>query len=327
MMTRVRSDSFNLDGVPEPDREGRWEEILSSTHVDMAVRVSSDRPDRPFRASVRRLWIDDLALVDAECDPCSGTRGRTRMKGAELDYVVVLINRSGRESVAQDDAAREMRAGDAVVWDSSRPARFQVWEPLVKRSLFIPRTALAEIGIDRLGVVGAVLPGGAPATELLTSYLDVLARTVQQFSATAVAAARNAALQLVMAALEPEPDLTAPAVDAPALRAVIGTWIERNVARHDLTPSAIALAHGVSVRTVHRVFEETGGTVGAFIRNQRLARARTDLARADEPITTIATRWGFSDPSHFTRAFRGRYGCSPSRYRTDGHLPDVQLAQ
>ena len=49
---------------------------------------------------------------------------------------------------------------------------------------------------------------------------------------------------------------------------------------------------------------------------RRLARAREDLTDSDLPVSTIAHRWGFSDPSHFTRSFKARYGSSPREYRT-----------
>jgi AraC-like DNA-binding protein len=309
-------ETFDLEGLSEVEREGRWEDVLSSTHVDMTVRVSTDRPPRPFRGTVRRQWIDDLALVDAACDPCTGSRGRSRIKDSDLDYIVILINRSGRETVSQDDTATEMRPGDAVVWDSTRPVRFQVWEPVVKRSLFVPRTALDEVGTRALGIVGAVLNGAAPATNLLTTYLDVLARTVDQLAPAAVSAARNATLDLLSAALQPE-HVEAPYAHGPVLRAVVCQWLERNLGRLDLNPSTIAIEHNLSVRSVHRLFEETGETVGSFIRIRRLARARSDLSTSQDSIAEIANRWGFFDASHFSRAFRAQYGIAPSHYRAD----------
>jgi len=71
-----------------------------------------------------------------------------------------------------------------------------------------------------------------------------------------------------------------------------------------LSPSAIARAHGLSVRTINRAFNATGQTVGETIRIRRLARARNELAERRQPIRTIATKWGFDDSSHFSRSFK-----------------------
>ena len=49
------------------------------------------------------------------------------------------------------------------------------------------------------------------------------------------------------------------------------------------------------MRTVNRVFNATGQTVGEVIRVRRLARAREDLTEATALSPSIAHRWGFSD--------------------------------
>ncbi|MET9671277.1 helix-turn-helix domain-containing protein [Streptomyces sp. NPDC006475] len=322
MTTRV--EHFTLDGVLPLEREGRWEELVSATHFATRVRLSPPgRHGGLFRASVRRLFVDDLALVDTRCDPCSGVRGRGLIETGAADHVIVMFTHAGRESVVQEGLTKDLRRGDAAVWDSARPTRFQVWEPLAKRSLLIPRSALREVGGPH-GPVGGVLDGAAPSTRLLADYLDVLAGSVQELSPREVASARNAALHLVSAALHTDPDRWGPAagrLPAPLQRAVVLRWIDRNLTRPDLTPAAVARAHDVSVRTLHRLFEESGETVARVVRSRRLAGARTDLTTGEEPVSVIAARWGFADPSHFTRAFGAAYGTTPTRYRADGPEP------
>lgn len=317
-MRRVKPEYYDLNRVAIGDKGGRWEQILSTTHVATTVRLDSGRPAREFRASARRVWIDDLALVDAQCDPCSGSRSWAQVQSSPIDYVVVLINRGGREAVTQGGASTTMRAGDVVVWDSTLPFSFHVAEPLSKRSLFIPRATLRDFAAREVDVADAVFDSTSPATELLTSYLDVLGRTIDKLPPAAVASARDATLNLVAAALEPEQSQQLPRRAAPgstALRHTIEQWIEENLAQVDLSPSTIAIQHHLSVRTVHRIFERSGDSVGSFIRARRLARARQELANTDDPITDIAARWQFYDSSHFTRAFRAQYGISPSEYR------------
>ena len=71
---------------------------------------------------------------------------------------------------------------------------------------------------------------------------------------------------------------------------------------------------------MNRIFNATGQTVGEVIRVRRLARAREDLIDSDLSVSAIAHRWGFSDPSHFTRSFKAHYGASPREYRTAGRV-------
>jgi AraC-like DNA-binding protein len=279
----------------------------------MAVRLGPGWPAASFRARVRRWRIEDLVLVDVRCDPCSGMRGQRRAARTESLYLGVTVVRQGRETVEAGDAAADLRPGGAVVWRSDQPARFWVREPQVKQTLIVPMAALGEVNGGTELFRAVALDGAAPSTQLLTGYLGVLSGTVDRLTASALSAARRAALELLVAAVRQHAD---PAADAavPPL-AVMQAWIEKRLPAGDVTPAAIAAAHGMSVRSVYRVFEEAGETVSGFVRARRLARARRDLAAWAGPVSDIAARWGFSDASHFARAFRAEYGCTPRDYR------------
>lgn len=292
----------------------QWRDMLSATHLEWSVALPAARAGpEPFEATVQRWWIDDLALVDCTCGPCSGTRTRRDIAASDGEFVVVLINRAGRETVAQSDAEAELRPGDAVVWDSARPARFAVTEPLSKRSLLIPRAALDEVAGRARVSGGVMLDGTKPATRLLTTYLDVLSATLPDLDPAAVGAARNATLELFIGALRTGSDV--PGSAQPALREAMDRYIERHLVDSTITPARLARAHGVSVRTVNRIFTASGQTVGEVLRVRRLARAREELAGTDRPVASIAHRYGFSDASHLSRLFKAHYGTTPRDYR------------
>jgi AraC family transcriptional regulator, positive regulator of tynA and feaB len=84
-----------------------------------------------------------------------------------------------------------------------------------------------------------------------------------------------------------------------------------------LGPDAVARAHFVSTRQLHRLFAQQGTTVRQRIRNHRLERCRREIAdpRSTTSTTGISQRWGFSDLATFSRAFRTAYGSTPSAYR------------
>ncbi|MDA3960185.1 MAG: helix-turn-helix transcriptional regulator [Planctomycetota bacterium] len=54
----------------------------------------------------------------------------------------------------------------------------------------------------------------------------------------------------------------------------------------------------------------------AYLRHRRLVRAADLLRSTRDPIGSIASCVGFTDPQHFSRAFRGEYGISPQDYRS-----------
>jgi AraC-like DNA-binding protein len=282
---------------------------VSDTHLPWSTHVA---PGPAFAASVRRWWIDDLALVDVECAPTSGSRGRSQIAATDGEFVALLFIRAGHEVIRTNGDTVRLAPGDAVVWDSTRTARFDVPGRLSKRSLLIPRAALAEVSGGAWATPGAVLERGRPAIALLTGYLDTLAGILPGLDPAAVVAARNATLELVLGVLRPA--ASGGVRDLP-LRAAMERFIEQHLTSMAITPERIACEHGVSVRTVNRIFSTTGDTVGGVIRSRRLAHARDELTTGAEPISVIAHRWGFFDSSHFHRAFKASYGLSPRDYR------------
>ncbi|WP_433432910.1 helix-turn-helix transcriptional regulator [Nonomuraea sp. CA-141351] len=100
----------------------------------------------------------------------------------------------------------------------------------------------------------------------------------------------------------------------------IRAYIQRHLNDPELTPRSVAAAHHISVSYLHRLFQQEGDTIAAWIRDQRLQRTRRDLADAaltDVPIHEIATRWGFGRAGDFSRAFRAAYGMSPRAFRSE----------
>jgi AraC-like DNA-binding protein len=93
--------------------------------------------------------------------------------------------------------------------------------------------------------------------------------------------------------------------------------IEENLGGR-LSARALAARHGITPRHLRRLFEREGTTFSAFVLEHRLARAHhsiTDPRLFDRPIAAIAFEAGFGDPSYFNRAFRRRYGMTPSEAR------------
>jgi len=191
-----------------------------------------------------------------------------------------------------------------------------VKEPLSKRSLIVPWSAIKEVGGSPWAQAGGQLSSMAPATQLLTTYLDSLTSNLSRLSQSALTAARNATLELLVGALRPDDEGVSLAT-GPALRESINRYIEGHLRDHYLSPGMIAHAHGVSVRTVNRVFNATGETVSDMIRIRRLARARVDIGTTSHSIAAIAHKWGFADASHLSRTFKSYYGTSPRDFRTE----------
>ena len=84
----------------------------------------------------------------------------------------------------------------------------------------------------------------------------------------------------------------------------------------ELRAADIAKALGATENRLVKVFrEETGGTVLAFIRQQRLLAARDLLETTDLPIEAIGQSVGIPEKQAFVRNLTRLVGCSPAQYR------------
>jgi AraC-like DNA-binding protein len=76
----------------------------------------------------------------------------------------------------------------------------------------------------------------------------------------------------------------------------------------------------MSVRYVQLLFERSGATFSSFLMEQRLLatyRRLTNALLRAATVTQIATDCGFADLSTFNRAFRRRFGATPSDIRAE----------
>jgi AraC family transcriptional regulator of arabinose operon len=95
-------------------------------------------------------------------------------------------------------------------------------------------------------------------------------------------------------------------------------WLEEQDGR--LTSlAAAARACGVSAAYLCRLFRRYDReTPWALVRRRRLQQAAALLADPSLSVAAVADRLGFSDPFHFSRAFRQAFGVPPQRFRQLG---------
>ncbi|MEQ1603221.1 MAG: helix-turn-helix domain-containing protein, partial [Methylophilaceae bacterium] len=71
-------------------------------------------------------------------------------------------------------------------------------------------------------------------------------------------------------------------------------------------------------RYINDLFSDEDNSLMRFVWQRRLENCRKDMLNSvyqSLQISEIAYRWGFNDMSHFSRAFRQRFACTPSALR------------
>jgi AraC family transcriptional regulator len=96
----------------------------------------------------------------------------------------------------------------------------------------------------------------------------------------------------------------------------------------DVSLRELAEQAGLSTFHLHRVFRAAAGeTPKQFTLRLRLGRAAAMLLTGDQSVLDIALSCGFQSHEAFCRAFRKRFGMTPTAYRERGFATNVDRSQ
>jgi AraC-like DNA-binding protein len=308
-MNTVYRDLFS----PSPaEREDLWESAMAALYAPVSVKVARE-PVRPGANTMMRQDLDDLAIIDLASTGCEARRTRRMSDRDARDDLAVLFVRRGREMVSCGERRDCLAPGEAAVWDTAKDTTFAIEDAVLKRNLLVPRPVFATAVGGDLRIARLTL--GGPSLVVLSGLLAVLSRSLPGMTMAEKVAARNATVELLAGAASQSRSV--PDGTRSELRASVERWIEAHLGA-SVSPAAAAAAHAISVRTLNRIFQDSGETFAGYVRRRRLERAREDILRGAEPLSAIAHRWRFADASHFTHRFAEQFGCPPSSLRAGG---------
>ncbi|MFE6625211.1 helix-turn-helix domain-containing protein [Streptomyces sp. NPDC057740] len=312
---------FRSDDVPSVDRFDEWRKRLGR---DVSPLNSHSDQGNAFRAETRLLRLGGSRVWSTVVDPAAIRRTPELTRQSDPGVYTLILPLSGGNEVAQ--AGREAVHGpfDMHVLDPSLPVRL--------RLLGSPSVHLIGVDVPKAGfplpaawmyqLLTRRLPGREGVGALLSGFLLQLTHDTDSYRSSDGPRLGATLLELLTALfahhLDNANENNAPNSARRALVLQIQTFIRQHLQDPRLTPPAIAAAHHISVSYLHRVFQGEGITVSSWIRDQRLAHARRDLADPvlrNTPIHQIAARWGFPRAADFSRAFRNAYGIPPKDYR------------
>ncbi|MFJ9809246.1 helix-turn-helix domain-containing protein [Streptomyces sp. NPDC101158] len=244
----------------------------------------------------------------AHADPAAGT-GRTRGPGSASDSLSDPGSDTGRGAVTGP--------GPGSVTGPVTDSGAGVTRLTLLR---LPRRILPLSSGRADGLLAVPLRANAGAAALLGPYLAGLPGAARGCGPAELGRLGSIAVDLAATAIAAQLDVqeSLPTETRQAVTlAEIKAFIAQNLPDPELTPSAIAARHHLSVRTLHALFRDEPESVAASIRRRRLERCVADLADPGlrhRTIGDIAARWGLA-AHDFSRSFRRAYGISPGEYR------------
>jgi len=290
------------------DRVAYWVDGLS----DVVVHVDCEpRRDEPFFAEIRADSAGEVRCATYSSVAQIVTRSPRKIAHRPADMLTLGVQLAGHGFSSQDGRDLALRPGDLVLYDMTRPFQLSFTDSFVRTTLIFPRAALLRrlgaaerfIGrsIDGTAGVGGML---SPLVRELPSRLDAIPASVRERVADNL-------LDLIATALLSDCEGAPLSTGMTLVRAKL--WIETHLGEA-LSAERIAAGCRLSARHLNRLFEREGTSLMCYVWDRRLARCHrdvTDRAMRGRSVGEIAFAAGFNDLSHFSRAYRARYGCAP----------------
>jgi AraC-like DNA-binding protein len=303
--------------LPAKRRHDAWRSVVCDTLGPLDLRID---PDAPLRGEIELGQLGPVGVGRIRTTTPHSvhrTAGLIHRDNPGLYRVVLAL--SGSPRLSQDDRQTQLSRGDFAIYDFSRPYEL-AYDSAVRLAVFSFPHDLLTVPAGAVAALTALPISGESGTGALAVPLLRRVATDHQTYAPGSAARLSAVLMdLVGTAVAERLELTRSLSDDSRHRALllrVHAFIERHLGDIDLDPAAVAAAHHISVRYLHRLFQAENTTVAAWIRQRRLERCRAELAKGgDEPVNVIASRWGLPDSAHFSRLFRRAYGMPPAEYR------------
>jgi len=237
------------------------------------------------------------------------------------DDLVLLIGTSGRTLVSQHDRPVELTPSQMYLSEMSAECSADLASDNRFTALRIPRSELLSVCPKAEDHVSRAVTANAALRETIARYCAFAAEAAARLDPIAQRLVAQHLVDLVALLLGTGPEETELATgrgySAARLR-----HIEADIVEHltdgELTITSIARRQGMSPKQVQRTFERDGKTFTDFVLEQRLVRASRLLAspgNRSKKIAEIAYDSGFGDLSYFNRAFRRRFGMTPSERR------------
>jgi AraC-like DNA-binding protein len=298
----------------EDRREALYEAFASST---APVNLAFGGEGAPLVAKVEAWTLGPASVFQVHAPDLDvvRTERHARSDSPELLAVSVLLGRPGRlcfgaESLeAPPDQINliDMAAPYEFSWSGSGGAwSFKV--PYEHLQLDPPMVRQASARLS-----------ASPLYEVVGDHIRHLAREIDAVATDpAGSGVAVATTQLIRALLVSAIDDSRGPQEAcgDALWPLIVAYVEAHLTEHDLSPARIAAAINISPRYLYKLCARHELRLGDWIVERRLRGARQELESAgSRTVASIARRWGFIDPAHFSGRFRHAFEMSPRECR------------
>jgi AraC-like DNA-binding protein len=303
------------------DRLPFWRDMVCDTFVELECESTS--VDH-FSGTMANSSISDIQFSSVNSVAQHVWRTRSKISKSDRDFFLLSLQTSGSGRLTQDGRTALLQPGDFALYDTTRPYDLRFEDNFGQLVLRLPRSIVTGRLVEAENLTALRVMGNKGAGMLASHFLRQLHSQIEQIDALSVARLHASAVDLLATALAEQGGAHAKISESQSLlRRRIGVFIDANLSNPRLNCEMIAAAHSISERYLRKIFETSSMSVSEWIWSRRLDQAKQDLIdplRAHISITAIGYDVGFKDAAHFSRAFKAKFGDTPSAWRSVAKL-------
>jgi AraC-like DNA-binding protein len=236
------------------------------------------------------------------------------------DFLMIAAQVQGVSVIEQFGRSMRLTPGQWGLCDVPRPCVSTHMAGVEQLHFLIPREQV-RLGIDPRFVLGRGFAGDSGVAVLMVQAMKSLFEDLPVLGARGAEELADVVTRLLHIAVHQSIERPRHVSMHEDMRERICNFVENRLRDPRLSLDVIALELNCTKRYLHLVFASEDQTLNQYIWNQRLLRCRRELedpALNGRSITQVAMGWGFSNLSHFSRAFREQFGLSPREARAGG---------
>ncbi len=315
---------WDTNDVGQDEAFSYYREGICAAFMDLVPEAGRSTQAR-FSARVESVPLGNGAVNRVKATSHQVLRTPHEIAAAPDECFYLNYQTGGACRIEQGGRAATLNPGDVGLFDSTRPfvLEHRSRPTLAVHSFWVPRSALASRLRRDVEVGPAVLSHHGGIGKLVMETARVLGDGAVWMPSATSARLFDMLLDLTAMVLAGEEHARVDAAQArgDAILLRLKSMIARRLHDPQLNAAECASAAGISQRYMQKLFARQGQTFGGHVLQERLLAAAAHLrepAMAHLPISTIAYDCGFRDLSHFGRAFRTRFDCTPGDWRRQG---------
>jgi AraC-like DNA-binding protein len=310
--------TWNTEELPDHEQFAYWREVLCEAFVTLRPERPGERSSGRFPSRVTAHPLSTINVTTVQSKAHHVIRADAEIRKSPEEVYFLNLQLAGRCRYETEGRQTIVGPNEFAIVDSTRPYFLDFMDDWRVFSFRIPRHMLRPLLRAPDGSTGICVSGRHALGEITIAFLKSVAMRMGEVPSDATERLAGDLVNLAALSLGATEEIrTGQRRSARrGLYAGIIAFVEANLADPRLSAATVAAHFGISIRYVHRVFEERDKSFGQVVLERRLIRCARDLDASDSArISDLAYRWGFGDISHFNRSFRQRFGFSPREYR------------